>query len=267
MPDLFQQAILDKSQDTLYDNARKEWMILYKDHMISNCICGHKVKYISTIYNRITRNILEVGTFCCKKNGIDMLCTNQLLIHIHKEKIEGDRIANYIETEYRKIFESEKVDKYYRIVPLNKLLTDLVDLHTNYGISFMTYIEEIKQDIAMLEQEHNIYDEEFEESVKSYNESLKDDSDTLSDISMDLSLLSLETVSRDPSIQELRIQLDKTEKERCQNIDILTKCMYENEFMVNDLLRRIKAAKETTYLMQESVSDFRKQISNFSFIN
>ena len=131
----------------------------------------------------------------------------------------------------------------------------------------MTYIEEIKQDIAMLEQEHNIYDEEFEESVKSYNESLKDDSDTLSDISMDLSLLSLETVSRDPSIQELRIQLDKTEKERCQNIDILTKCMYENEFMVNDLLRRIKAAKETTYLMQESVSDFRKQISNFSFIN
>jgi hypothetical protein len=196
MSEVFQKTILSLSEDSLYTKSKYEWMILFKEHKAIDCICGHKVKYSSTIYNKVTRALIDVGTFCCKKYGIRSVCENQLFIRSLREyrssNISKDNIIyidnakmetiirSHIEEEYNHIFDKTRVDSsiyitdssiqsnsnviepekgendYYRIVPLNRLLTDLIDLQTNYQYSFMTHISEIKQDIEILEREGKI---------------------------------------------------------------------------------------------------------------
>ena len=308
MSEVFRKIILSLSQDPLYDNAKDEWIILFKEHKVINCICGHKVKHCSTIYNRTTNTILEVGNSCCKKNGITKVCKNQLFINsikIYRESNVISPIDNkqleyiiilQIEKEYNHIFEKlELENEYYRIVPLNHLLNDLMDLQNNYQLSFMTYITEIKSDIDLLEQKNDIYcQEEIEKTLENYMKSIENDEDLTSEIS----LLSLETESfvdsipsqeirkesiekekeesiekeksvkeykfNDSSIEILKQQLKKTEYERHYQLEKLTKAIYENEFSVRELVLRLKHLRENIIIVREDMTEFTNKIKSIS---
>ena len=251
MHDLFQKIVISLSQDNLYDNAKDEWMILCKEHKAIDCICGHKVKHCSTIYNTTTNTILEVGNSCCKKNGITKVCKNQLFINSIKIYRESNVISSIdnkqleyiiilqIEKEYNHIFEKlELENEYYRIVPLNHLLNDLLDLQNNYQLSFMTYITEIKSDIELLEQKNDIYcQEEMEKTLENYMKLIENDEDLTSEIS----LLSLETESFIDSIPSQEIQEESIENKK-------------EEFMANEKEESIEKEKEESMANEKEES-------------
>jgi len=254
MTDTFQKKILEKSQDTFFDSARKEWVILFKEHKICHCICGHTVKLCSTIYNRKTHNSYTVGTMCCKKYGIDVHCTNQLLISIFKTPIEScmttpiDQLL--ISAIEHSMLTHINTREYYRIVPLNRLLTDLNDLQLNYGLSFMSYIEKVQQEIDILEKEMG-------------HKELAD----RDDISSEISLLSLENTSvveinekPDYSISELKQMLLYNEEERNQQMDKLHNLMCENAAQLALLTHRIKTTKESVKKLKEGISDLSQLV-------
>lgn len=290
MSELFQKVILSISKDSLYDNVKNEWLIVHKEHKAIHCICGHNVKYSCTIYNKYTRKILDVGTLCCKKYGITSVCENQLLIRSLKEyqscssttenildidnnKLEAILISK-IQKEYNHIFEKlELENEYYRIVPLNRLLTDLTDLQTNYQFSFMTNIAEIQEDIKMLEQKNDIhYQEELEEE----------------DMSSEISLLSFETETcrestlepvdkieesssqkveesiKNYSIPILNEQIEETQNETRYKLDKLTKLIYEHEFGVRELLLRLKYLKQNIDIVKEDMVAFTNSVKEYS---
>jgi hypothetical protein len=288
MSDIFQKIILSLSQCSLFDKAKNEWIILYKENKSLDCICGHKVKYSSTIYNIFTRTSIDVGTICCKKYGITNLCENQILIRAIKKYrdsvynnenilyIEDNTqleniIKQQIEEEYNRIFgKLELENEYYRVVPLNRLLTDLIDLQSNYNISFMTYILEIQQDIEMLEQNNDIYcQEELEKSLE--------DSIVEEDLASEISLLSFYTeiplepqtnIIREPqnySINELKEKLQENEIERTTQLDKLSKAIYLHEFHVGQLIMRIKDLRENIMNVTENVNHFVKRVKEFTY--
>ena len=279
MSELFQKIIVSLSQGSLFD---KEWIILYKEHKIIDCICGHKVKYSSTIYNKFTRTSLDVGTLCCKKYGITTLCENQILIRAikkYRESIHNDENIRYIEDniqlenmmkiqieeEYNRIFGKLELEKdYYRVIPLNRLFIDLLDLQNNYQISFMTHISEIKSDIEMLEQKNDIhYQEELENTL------VIDD-----DLSSEISLLSFYTeiplesetkIIKEPETKIIKEPethlmtksiLEQEEKDRRIQLYDLEKAIYEHTFGVRELILRIK-------LLREKMTDVREDIHAF----
>ena len=156
MSELFKKVLSTLSKDQYYDSIKNEWIILCKEHKVIDCICGHKVKQSSTIYNKYTRTSLDVGTICCKKYCITRLCENQIFIRsmkkyrdsFHNENIIFMKdntqfeklIISQIEEEYNRIFEKLEVEnEYYRIVPLNRLLTDLFDLQNNYDLYLLIF--------------------------------------------------------------------------------------------------------------------------------
>ena len=299
MHDLFQKIVISLSQDSLYDNAKDEWMILCKEHKAIDCICGHKVKHCSTIYNTTTNTILEVGNSCCKKNGITKVCKNQLFINsikIYRESNVISPIDNkqleyiiilQIEKEYNHIFEKlELENEYYRIVPLNHLLNDLLDLQNNYQLSFMTYITEIKSDIELLEQKNDIYcQEEMEKTLENYMKLIENDEDLTSEIS----LLSLETESfidsipsqeiqeesmanekeesienKNYSLSELKQQMKDNEMERLNQLENLTKAIHENECRVRELIIKLKYLRENINIVREDMTEFTNKIKSIS---
>ena len=266
MHDLFQKIVISLSQDSLYDNAKDEWMILCKEHKAIDCICGHKVKHCSTIYNRTTNTILEVGNSCCKKNGITKVCKNQLFINsikIYRESNVISPIDNkqleyiiilQIENEYNHIFEKlELENEYYRIVPLNHLLNDLLDLQNNYQLSFMTYITEIKSDIELLEQKNDIYcQEEMEKTLENYMKLTENDEDLTSEIS----LLSLETESFIDSIPSQEIQEESMAKEKEESM-----AKEKEESMANEKEESMANEKEESMAKEKEESMANKNYS------
>ena len=66
----FQTNLLKASSNPNYDEAIKEWRRLYRESReVSDlpCICNHKIRHCTYMYNVITKFAIIVGSTCYKK--------------------------------------------------------------------------------------------------------------------------------------------------------------------------------------------------------
>lgn len=286
---LFEKTLLEKSKNSVIEEAIKEWVVLYKEQKEIDCVCGHKVKHSEVIYNKLTRHYLEIGVNCCKKYHMIGQCQNMILVDVAK-KILGDNslrfysfelsIRTYIEREYEELLDKwDKSKEYYTVVPLYHLLNHIIDLKENYGFHFQSYIREIEQDIVMIEQycpSVSIKRETDEEEMRNENESgiIQGMQSTLKagaingiaspvvedDNCSELSLLSLDLSSEDLSLKNS--QKESIICNLCKEIEMKCRCLISRSiFRTEENQRRIKKIREDLIAFKKDVADFTQRVN------
>jgi hypothetical protein len=196
--DIFEKTIQKYSQDSDY---QKEWYIICSENTKTyhHCICGHTVKRITYIYNKMTKYIMVVGTTCIKKCGIKQYLKHGILVLTIKNILEtktyttnsdNNVIIPYfhsilndsIQKRYSEFQEkiniciSNNIDiDYYDIIaPFRRLLNDVCYLVTEYNYDFMILLKEIETNVNAMNTtiKHIIIDETKEDmSEESLSES------------------------------------------------------------------------------------------------
>jgi hypothetical protein len=198
---LFKETIQKYSHDSDY---QKEWYIICSQNTKTHhhCICGHNVKRITYIYNKMTKHIMVVGTTCIKKCGIKQHLKNGILVLTIKNILESNTyitssdnivvipnvhsiLNDSIQTQFSKFQEkitfciSNNIDiDYYDIIaPFRRLLNDVCYLVTEYNYDFMILLKEIEMNVNAMNTtvKHIIIDETKEDmSEESLSESSED---------------------------------------------------------------------------------------------
>ena len=168
------------------ETIKNEWIpfLNITELHLESCICGHKVKHITYLFNIHNKNILFMGSSCCKKYGLlEKHLENDLLSHILKTQIsqhsfeKNENIIlltnslDFLIKEY--IFEKFKLcthkysremdeNSYYFDVfkPLKKMEKDILELIEKYNFDLVQYYDEISQFL----KEREIYDNEYSDS-------------------------------------------------------------------------------------------------------
>ena len=153
-----------------------QWEIFHHDNsnFYKECICGHRVKRITYLYDRLKRKIIFIGTTCIKKYGIKRHVNNGILIQVLKENLVSfeninleDRVKTWVETAYNELLEkvnacSEGIFDYYDIVlPFRRLLTDICELVTEYHFDLIVLLKVIERDVDSMNEstKHYMVDE------------------------------------------------------------------------------------------------------------
>jgi hypothetical protein len=153
-----------------------QWEIFHNDHsnFYKPCICGHRVKRITYLYDNLHRKIIFIGTTCVKKYGITRHLNNRILIQVLKESLVSfesieleDRLKTWIESRYNVLLEkvnacSEGVFDYYDIVaPFRRLLNDICELVTEYHFDLILLLKVIERDVESMNEstKHYMVDE------------------------------------------------------------------------------------------------------------
>ena len=153
-----------------------QWEIFHSEHsnFYRQCICGHRVKRITYLYDRDTKKTMFIGTTCVKKYGISDHLKNRILIQVLKENIMSLEVHNleekvriWIQTKYggfrNKINASSQCEfDYYDIVaPFRRLLTDVCELVTEYNFDLISLLKEIERDVESMNAftKHHMIDE------------------------------------------------------------------------------------------------------------
>jgi hypothetical protein len=134
-----------------------------------SCICGHKIKHITYLFNIHNKHILFIGSSCCKKYGLlEKHLENDLLSHILKTQISRHSfeknenivllknsldilIKEYIFEKFRlythKYSREMDENSYYFDVfkPLKKMEKDILELIEKYNFDLVDYYDEISQ--------------------------------------------------------------------------------------------------------------------------
>ena len=199
---LFEETIRKYSLDSDY---QKEWYIICSENTKTHhhCICGHNVKRITYIYNKMTKHIMMVGSTCIKKYGIKQHLKNGILVLTIKNILEpmvntinSDNIIvipdfhiilnDAIQTKFSEFQEKINfcisncidIDYYDIIAPFRRLLNDVCYLVTEYNYDFMILLKEIEMNVNAMNDtvKHIIIDETKEEMSE---ESLSESSEEL----------------------------------------------------------------------------------------
>jgi len=198
------------SPSSNFESVKKEWIPFFHTHekQIQECICGHKVKYITYYFNIIHKTVIFIGTSCCKKYGFSQkTMENDIFIHVLRTQIiqsfyekKGNLLVltknlNDLLEEY--IFERfqlfttkyiQTIDKntYYFDVykPLEKMKNDILELIEQYGYQLHKQYDEIcdylkEKEMMMNEKEdfesHSEIMNHLENIEREIFEILKDD--------------------------------------------------------------------------------------------
>jgi len=195
---IFEETIRKYSLNSDY---QKEWYIIYSENTKTHhhCICGHNVKRITYIYNKMTKHIMVVGTTCIKKcsikqhlkNGILMLTIKNILasmiytintdniivipdFHVILNDAIQTRFSDFQEKINFCISNNIDIDYYDIIAPFRRLLNDVCYLVTEYNYDFMILLKEIEMNVNAMNDtvKHIIIDETKEDtSEESLSES------------------------------------------------------------------------------------------------
>jgi len=168
----FENNLLKLSLNQDINYALLEWDYIYND--ICNeksglCICQHKIKNIYFMYNKLTNNMINVGSNCYKKFGFkkNKKINNPIFYNVIKNifqkgeyeiindlnnyvnKVE-ELFIKYITNEYNII-----INKYpIKLDKLEELLNNIDNLINEYNIQYLTSIfNEIKEKINKLKKE------------------------------------------------------------------------------------------------------------------
>jgi len=151
------------------ESIKKEWIPFLNITEISpqHCICGHKVKHITYLFNIVNKTIIFIGTSCCKKYGLlETHMKNDILVNVLKNEILHSSftkdenivyftkpISLFIEeyifenfklytTKYRKTMD---MNNYFFDVfrPLKKLESSVLELIETYDYDLTIYYDEL----------------------------------------------------------------------------------------------------------------------------
>ena len=204
------------SQNIDFEKGKHEWISICNttEPTMYSCVCGHKVKNITYLFNEKNQNIVSVGTTCCKKYGLlEKHMKNELLIHILREQISqhcfkhsgkilslekdlGELLENYIYEKFTGIMKqySRDMDEnifYFDVFyPLNRMKDDILELKT-YGYDFNKYYNEICQIL----REREIHINEMRETEDTDSETNSEIMEKLDKIEQEISELLNENLS------------------------------------------------------------------------
>lgn len=222
------------------------WEIFHHDHsnFYKQCICGHRVKRITYLYDRLKRKIIFIGTTCIKKYGITRHVKNRILIQVLKENLIPfeninleDRVKRWVESVYNQLLEkvnacSGGIFDYYDIVaPFRRLLNDICELVTEYHFDLIVLLKVIERDVELMNEstKHYMideYDSDRSISTIEYDDEidLKPDDvfiETLHELSNNVLDEPENYLEEEDTPSELsEIVLDNTEPQMEENIDI-----------------------------------------------
>jgi hypothetical protein len=151
------------------------WEIFHHDNsnFYKPCICGHRIKRISYLYDSMSKKIMYIGTTCLKKYGITRHLNNRILIQVLKnglystENISLDeRVKEWIQKSYHSLLEkvnacSEGEFDYYDVVaPFRRLLNDVCELVTEYNFDLILLLKSIESDVNSMNKftKHHMID-------------------------------------------------------------------------------------------------------------
>ena len=162
----FTKNLLWASHAKILEDAIKEWVMIYETklpELTGLCICQHRLKNVSYMYNRITKLTIIVGSTCLKK--FDMASapiTNNYISSLFEKSIplkkelrkkgEYNTIDDIIK--YSKEIEETLIkqctDIYTRcqnnLAELNKLRLAICELHDLYGITYLNGVLKMVDD-------------------------------------------------------------------------------------------------------------------------
>ena len=272
-----------------FESIKKEWIPFFHTHSstLHHCICSHKVKNITYLFNISSKTILFIGTSCCKKYGLlEKHMENDILIHILKTQIveccyemDENRIVlknDLIILLESYIFEKFKhyTEKYVSIIdpntyyfdvfkPLNKMREDILELIETYGYDLQKYYDEINEFL----KERDIYMNEQVE-IETNSEMIE----TLNFIENEISQLLDETINQmdepsvveeptieEPSVEEPIIQLFVGNSELFQGDKNL---YFQNGISLHVLNEKYQQNDSSEKIIQENhlVDDFEKEL-------
>jgi hypothetical protein len=151
-----------------------QWEIFHSENLniYKPCICGHRVKRISYLYDRISKTTIYIGTTCLKKYGITNHLKNRILIEVLKENpMDICDLEENVRTWIQKTYSAfrNKVDEccqgvfdYYDIIaPFRRLLNDVCELVTEYDFKLILLLKEIERDVESMNEttKHFMIDE------------------------------------------------------------------------------------------------------------
>ena len=173
----FKQNILKASNSSEFEDAKKEWIFIYKESREEQdrlCICQHKIKYTVYLYNIKTKLTISVGKTCMtnfempkkKDKTSDQVLSKILRSNLQKGEYETiddiikycnsieEQVIEYFQNECDNIEQSlysicQKIDK------LNKLNKDIDNNKTKYGLEYLQKIyDTINNKITELEKQY-----------------------------------------------------------------------------------------------------------------
>jgi hypothetical protein len=146
----FNENLIKASHNKDLNNAKKEWHIIYQEKREKQdglCICQHKVKNITYMYNPITKLTIIVGDICAKKFELNnnSVIPNNILKELLKNSLEKgeyeviDNIITYsnnIEEQLKKYFEN-RIETNHNLNELIKIQTEIKELIDTYLLTYL----------------------------------------------------------------------------------------------------------------------------------
>jgi len=94
----FSTNLLRASSSQNIEDAKNEWYVIYdevRDKIDGLCICQRKVKYVTYMFNVITKNTIIVGSKCSKKFNMNRnMLNNNILNNTMKNKLSKGEYIN-----------------------------------------------------------------------------------------------------------------------------------------------------------------------------
>jgi len=172
----FQQNLLKASESNDIIEAKMEWKMMSEQKVQNRvlCICNHKISNVTYFLNTKTKNIINIGSTCKNKFGMDNIpkIKNKLILKFLSKNLKNNEygcitdIKKYCEDVQKELFEylESKIEKY--ILNNKKLQTYkdyILDLESlNLGLNFDNILEKINinQDKIKIKKEIELKEKE-----------------------------------------------------------------------------------------------------------
>jgi hypothetical protein len=161
----FDIHLLELSQNKDLETAKKEWEVIYIEKRADKtglCICQHTIKNINYVKHRFTKQIIHVGTTCCKKLQIKLNpCNNNIYQTIMKMNMKGeykviDNLLEYVQNvqqELIKCIEHKYKKDITNLEKLKELSNEIKYLINTYDLKDLQNIyDEIMNKIISIER-------------------------------------------------------------------------------------------------------------------
>ena len=120
----FQQNLLKASESNDIIEAKMEWKMMSEQKVQNRvlCICNHKISNVTYFLNTKTKNIINIGSTCKNKFGMDNIpkIKNKLILKFLSKNLKNNEygcitdIKKYCEDVQKELFEylESKIEKY-----------------------------------------------------------------------------------------------------------------------------------------------------------
>ncbi len=146
----FDINLLKLSESNVLQIAKTEWHKIYteqREERTGLCICQHKLKNITYMYNIVTKHTIIVGTGCCKKFNFGKISLgNNMFKTVIQRAIERgeykiiDNILEYtfdIQTQLIAYIRKEYEDNITNLKELTNIIIHIHKLRADYDLNYL----------------------------------------------------------------------------------------------------------------------------------